>query len=210
MSAAADQVWYDDAPVRRLDQDRGRARRQGRDEDPFYDTSSEDLLRRRLSRWNRHPLADANPWSARDLVVCGGLAALGLLGLLVTWFGVSGQSTYQAQRPWFVGAAASTAVAALGGVTWLSAGLREVHRHQALAGYRLSDDLGLPTVSTDADTRGEEEPGVPTRRGGLVTAAGMTRTHTPACPLAAGKELQVLTSGEAADRGLTACGVCQP
>jgi hypothetical protein len=140
---------------------------------------------------------DDAPWRTGDLVRAAGLAAAGLTGLSLTWYGASAQPDWADQLPWASLGVAATTIALLGLVSWLVAGLRRVHR--------LRREV-LPLLAASAAPRRSASAAAVTPIGtALVTAPGMTRFHRPACPLAAGKPVQPV---EADSAGLVPCGVC--
>ena len=143
--------------------------------------------------------ADA-PWRTGDLLRATGLAAAGLTGLALTWYGASDQPDWADQLPWASLGVAATTIALLGLVSWLVAGLRRVRR--------LRREV-LPLLAASAAPRRSASGAAVTAIGtALVTAPGMTRYHRPACPLAAGKPVQPVRPDEADGAGLVPCGVC--
>jgi len=143
--------------------------------------------------------ADA-PWRTADLLRAAGLAAAGLTGLALTWYGASDQPDWADQLPWASLGVAATAIALLGLVSWLLAGLRRVRR--------LRREV-LPLLAASAAPRRSVSAAAVTPIGAaLVTAPGMTRFHRPACPLAAGKPVQPVRPDDAVGAGLVPCGVC--
>jgi hypothetical protein len=143
--------------------------------------------------------ADA-PWRTGDLLRAGGLAAAGITGLALTWYGAGDQPDWPDQLPWASLGVAATTVALLGLVSWLVAGLRRVRR--------LRREV-LPKLAAGAVRRRPVGAAAVTPIGtALVTAPGMTRFHRPACPLAAGKPVQPVRPDEADGAGLVACGMC--
>ncbi|HEY4409677.1 MAG TPA: hypothetical protein VGO87_07330 [Acidimicrobiia bacterium] len=142
--------------------------------------------------------ADA-PWRLGDLARAGGLAGVGLAGLALSWYGGSGRADWADELPWACLGVAATAVAVIGLVTWLTAGLRRVRR--------LRREV-LPMVQAAAVRRSPGPVATPSAGGGFVTAPGMTRFHRPTCPLATGKPVQPLRVDDVDGAGLVPCGVC--
>jgi hypothetical protein len=140
-----------------------------------------------------------------------GLAAAGLTGLALTWYGASDQPDWPDQLPWASLGVAATTVALLGLVTWLLAGLRRVRRLRRevlpllAAGAERRRSAGASGVAPTGAALGAFVGQDPVR---LVTAPGMTRFHRPACPLAAGKPVLPVQPDEADGAGLVPCGVC--
>jgi hypothetical protein len=136
------------------------------------------------------------PWRTGDLLRAAGLAAAGLTGLALTWYGASDQPDWPDQLPWASLGVAATTVALLGLVSWLVAGLRRVRR--------LRREV-VPLLAAAAVLRSARATAVMPIGTAVVTAPGMTRFHRPACPLAAGKPVQPVRPDGA---GLVPCGVC--
>lgn len=150
-------------------------------------------------RYRSEPL----PWRRLDMVVCGLLAAAGVAGLVVCWFGITSEAVWREQTGWLIGSIFSTGLVILGGGLWVLIGLRRVRQ-----GFRdLRRDqraaLGLTRVRT---------AGAPATVGGtvdgeqLVTSRQMTRVHRPDCLLLRGKQAVPVPPAELANYGR--CGVC--
>jgi len=142
--------------------------------------------------------ADA-PWRPGDLARAALLAGVGLAGLGLSWYGGSGRADWADELPWACLGAAATAVAVLGLVSWLTAGLRRVRR--------LRREV-LPLVQAAALRHSPRPAAASPAGGGFVTAPGMTRFHRPTCPLAAGKPVQPVRVDDIDRAGLVPCGVC--
>jgi hypothetical protein len=138
------------------------------------------------------------PWRTGDLLRAAGLAAAGITGLALTWYGASDQPDWPDQLPWASLGVAATTVALVGLVSWLVAGLRRVRR--------LRHEV-LPLLQASALARRSAGAAATPSGTALVTAPGMTRFHRSACPLAAGKPVQPVRPDEA---GLVPCRVCAP
>jgi hypothetical protein len=159
-------------------------------------------------------LDDLEPWVAADAVKSGLVALVGLIGLLICWYELAGTPGFHAQRPWMVGAAVSTIVAALGLVYWLTAGFLSVRRAERLllaeiqeisgrsvlpAGLHfVPSPSGIPTYSTQDQVRSDA----------FVWSAPMTRVHRPGCLLIQGKTVRPVDLDEIDRLGLSLCGVC--
>jgi hypothetical protein len=156
-----------------------------------------------------------SPWLASDLIRSGSLTFIGLIGLAVCWYGVSGRASYENQIPWVVGAVASVVVSGCGVVAWLLAGIREVHRemndvlitiraenlHQNIE-EPIDDFVAAYAVAAPAT---QEAPATV-----YVTNGSMTRAHRPGCQHVQGREVEEIDVEDIAKRGLKYCGVCCP
>lgn len=148
-------------------------------------------------------LGDDAPWRKRDLLRAAGLAAVGLAGLGGAWYAGSDQADWADVLPWASLGVAATAVAVLGLVSWMTAGLRRVRR--------LRREI-LPSLQAVAALRPSARPATELHAlgstNGFVSAPGMTRYHLATCPLATGKPIRPLRRDDAEADGLVACGVC--
>ena len=143
-------------------------------------------------------LGDDAPWRTGDLLRAAVLAGVGLAGLALAWYGASGRADWADELPSVCAGAAGAAVAVLGLVSWLAAGLRRVRR--------LRREV-LPLVQAAATRRqAAGTTTVPSAVDGFVAAPGMTRFHRPTCPLTTGKPVRPVRRGDAG--GLVPCGVC--
>lgn len=147
------------------------------------------------ARWD-----EEHPWTRREAVGFGLLLALGLVGLGVCWFGLTGEAAYQDQVPWLVGAILCVLVAGTSIAGWLMVGVRSVHAGSAEVAHVVrSQTVGrrrsaaLPRRAVDS---------------GLVTAPTMTKVHRPGCLLVRGKQVVAVSEGEADRSGLIRCGAC--
>jgi hypothetical protein len=142
-----------------------------------------------------------SPWRRRDLVVCGLLGGLGVVGIVGCWFGATGEVVWRDQTGWLIGGIFCTGLVVLGGGLWVLIGLRRVRQ-----GFRdLRRDqraaLGLKRVRTATTT---ETDSVTTDQ--LVTSGQMTRVHRPDCLLLRGKQAVPVAPAELAN--YSRCGVC--
>jgi len=159
-----------------------------------------------LSDWARREpraavLGDDAPWRAGELVRVGVVAAVGLIGVAVAWYGASAQADWPDTLPWASLGASAVTVAMLGLVAWLMAALRQVRSLRREVMPWLETAVSTPSISSTVQTA----PGAD-----FVTAGGMTRFHQPGCPLATGKLVRPLTIEEARASALDSCGVCVP
>ncbi len=152
---------------------------------------------------------DPSPWRRRDMLICGLLALLGVVGVVACWIGATEEAVWRQQSGWLVGAIFSTGLVGVAGVLWILIGLRRV-RH----GFRdLRRDqraaLGLSRVRGSAADRraadSADETG-PIATGELVTSGQMTRVHRPNCLLLRGKQTTPVPADQIENYGR--CGVC--
>jgi len=131
------------------------------------------------------------------------LAGLGLLAIGIGWNGVSGQVFLQAQLSYLVsGGLVGLALVILGAAMIVVQSARE---DRAMLEAKL--DLLAEAV---LEAGGRVRADAPGDLSGLVVA-GTASYHVPGCRLVDGREeTTYLTPGEAAERGLKACRVCQP
>lgn len=149
------------------------------------------------ARWD-----DEDPWTQRQTRTFGVLAALGLLGLGLCWYFLSGEAAYQDQVPWLIAAIVCVLVLGIVMAYWILLGMRTVH-----AGSReLSHVLRVGTLDPRRRLRAlsvaRDHDVV------LVAAANMTRAHRDTCLLVRGKQVNPVSAADAAARGLTLCGAC--
>lgn len=145
-------------------------------------------------------LADS-PWRLGDLRRVSVRVLLGLIGVVTAWFGASGTVIWRDQMIWLAIAIAAAVVAASAEVLWLMVGLGAVRRERRetkglLRGYMARNEA-LPTGERD-------------RRAGLVWSPGMAHWHRDTCDVVLGKHVVAVSRREREQRGLAACGMCQP
>jgi hypothetical protein len=163
--------------------------------------SRREALRRpatRNARVRRHD--GAEPWARRHAVLPAVLTAIGLIGLIVGWTGISDTVSLSRQSRWLGLGIGSVVLGGLGVVLWLFVGLtnlgrlrREVLHELALRAAQ--DAAEHPVDAVEADTRF-----------GFVT--GMRRHHRAHCELLVGKDVTWLSAAEVADTATSPCGIC--
>jgi hypothetical protein len=142
-----------------------------------------------------------SPWGRGNLLVLALLNALGLMGLGVAWYGVSGEATYGDQVGWIWLAVLSLTVSGIGAVYFLTVGAAVVHRAMREAAHAMRAELVAEP---------EHEATASSLAGEWVTARLMTRVHRHDCPQVRGKTIHAVSGAEIAELGLKACGVCAP
>lgn len=142
-------------------------------------------------------LVGDSPWRRRDAIKLAALYVLGLLVIVVGWIGSSGELDFAEQTRWTAMAAFGAMLAAIGGASWLLAGLATVSRERRL----LRDQLGaLYSVSATRSRSSDAD-------GAFVSADGMRRYHRPSCDVVRGKATRPVAGPRAGD--LEPCGMCQ-
>jgi hypothetical protein len=141
------------------------------------------------------------PWDRRNFLVLGLLTGLGLIGLAVAWYGVSGEPTYGDQIPWLVLAVLSLVLGGIGAVYFLTVGAGVVHKAMRESSRAMRTELVVEP---------EQEAAPVAVAGEYVTSPRMTRVHRHDCPQVRGKAVQPVAATEIAQLGLQACGVCSP
>ena len=133
-----------------------------------------------------------------------GLAAVGIIAIAVGWNGAAGQLSVTAQVPYILsGGLIGVAFVILGGAMLVVQGARE---DRAILEAKL--DL-LAEAFLEGQGRAAKAD-APRDVSGLVVA-GSASYHVPGCRLVDGREeTSYLTPGEARERDLKPCRVCQP
>lgn len=144
------------------------------------------------------------PWGRGPLVLLVVLAALGLIGMIIGWVGVSGTADVEEQARWLGVGIGSLIVAGLGMVAWLVAGL------VSLATLRrgVLRDLAVRYPTAESDRRDETAPQHAVGTFGI--ASGMRRYHLADCDLLAGKDVRWLDSESLHFADAIPCGMCNP
>jgi hypothetical protein len=153
----------------------------------------------RTSRVRRHD--GAEPWARRDALLPGLLTAVGLIGLIVGWVGISDTVSLSRQSRWLGLGIGSVVLGGLGVVLWLFAGLTNLGRLRR-------DVLGELALRAAEDA--QDEPLEATHDARFGIAAGMRRHHRPECELLAGKTVTWLEADEVPATGTAPCGICRP
>jgi hypothetical protein len=126
------------------------------------------------------------------------LAAANVLGvvlLVVGWWGASRELTVDDQVVWTNTAFAGVAIAAAGSVWWLVVGRRAVGRRVRLVRQAWGRAGQFTAFAPSAD---------------LVAAPGSTRYHRRNCALAAARDVRAAPRPVHERSGLRPCGVCRP
>jgi hypothetical protein len=137
------------------------------------------------------------PWRLGDLYLVIGSAIIGIVLIAMARVAVRDQPSLATEVRWMNVAVTGVIVLGTGIVLWLLAGRRAVGdlRRHLLA--QLHAAQAAPTSRHPLDSPSTSE---------FVTAARMTRYHSPGCLLVAGKSTEAVTPAQL-DR-LHPCGVC--
>jgi hypothetical protein len=136
------------------------------------------------------------PWRVEDLLRWYVAMGLSLLGLAVSWWGISGTLSTSRAVTWIDVAVLALVLGGLGNMRWLLQGRR------ALALRRREE---LPDPATLRRRALPVDDASPLR----VAVVGTTRHHLPGCQAVSGKPVEVLDVAEHERAGRAACGLCQ-
>ncbi len=162
--------------------------------------------RRRSATERTAPLRIADreePWNRRAGVVPAILLALGVIGMVVGWVGISDTADLEEQARWLGLGIGSLIVAGIGMVVWLLAGLVSVStmRRSVMHDLAIRYPADVPQTALTA-----EQPLV----GQFGIATGMRRYHRPDCDVLIGKTVQWQDEEFFLSAGTTPCGMCLP
>lgn len=141
------------------------------------------------------------PWRDSDLVAATGAALVGLIAILLGWFGASGSPAPARQMLWLNVAVAGLAVYALGNCLWLMRLRRAVgDRRAALVSFEVAEEEVEAQHTTGGVGRSDRTAVMSAQ---WVSGDGMARVHRPDCPVVAGKHVWTAHAGDG-----ELCGVC--
>jgi hypothetical protein len=138
---------------------------------------------------------------------------IGLVGIALSWFQISGEGDWHDQMPWLVVGVVALAVSGLGTAGWLMAASRAVHleAHDVMNQLRIQQVAGggldSSGVTVDPASAPASAPALALEVD-FVCGPTMTKVHRRSCALVAGKPVAVVAEHEIAARGLLRCGVC--
>jgi hypothetical protein len=154
-------------------------------------------------------LSGDEPWRRTDLRRSVVVTAVGGLGLLVSWVGVSGEGRVSDQSIWIVAAVATTAVAAIGMVAFLASTARRLRAARLAVMEAVLAARDLPEVPVlVAQRRSSPRAAGDEVSPFFVTSPQMTRRHRVNCELVRGKPVDVVRPSDARWVDLTDCQVC--
>jgi hypothetical protein len=141
------------------------------------------------------------PWARRDLALPGLFILLGVIVLVVGWFGISDAVALNRQMRWLAVGIIGLIVGGFGMVLWLLAGLTKVTRLRRAVVAEADRRVTLATRSTGSAAAAPA---------GFATVAGMRRFHRTDCLMLTGKAAELGEPTDFAAAGLAPCGVCLP
>jgi hypothetical protein len=145
------------------------------------------------------------------------LVALGLLSLLIGWYGVSGEAIVAKQLPYIAsGGLLGVALVALGGRYMLIQDLRRDSKRLDQLETMVNELHAALLSRPDAPGRSlyagaSESAAGANGQSSYVVLPGGQSFHLPGCPMLEGKEKTSRIKPETANkRGLTPCPLCEP
>lgn len=149
------------------------------------------------------------PWTVNEFLRTLTTNAVGMSGLLLAWFGVSGTADPETGMTYTVIGVGTLVMAGSANAVWLMRGRRACGARTAEVGAVLASALGTANLLAqvrEPSGSSHDRRAVPTV---LVTVPGTPRYHRPTCQLVVGKDVvsQELEAHVAA--GLVPCGVCE-
>jgi hypothetical protein len=144
------------------------------------------------------------PWGRGAWVVLLVLLAVGLIGMVIGWSGISGTADLEEQTRWLGVGIGSLIVAGIGMVAWLVAGLI------SLAKLRRGVLRDLAVSYPDAKTQRRDETAPQQGVGTYGIATGMRRYHRADCDVLVDKDVRWLDAEALHFAGALPCGMCDP
>ena len=155
------------------------------------------------------------------------LAAVGVVVIIVGWYGVSGQALVAKQLPYLIsGGLGGVALVGIGAAIISAERRRQdtgrIERLEEMVGELRAvllahsdaptDVVGSPRSPGAAGARtGPSANGAAAESAGLVALPTGTTYHAPGCQMVRGKEgVEAVNAGGIEQRGLSACRVCEP
>jgi hypothetical protein len=143
------------------------------------------------------------------------LVALGLLALLIGWYGVSGEAIVAKQLPYIAsGGLLGVALVVLGGRFMLIQDLRRDSNRLDRLETMVNELHAALLARPDAPGRGAYASSATLQsngQGSYVVLPGGQSFHLPGCPMLEGKEkVSTVKSATVEKRGLTPCPLCEP
>jgi hypothetical protein len=146
------------------------------------------------------------PWARRDALLPGLFIVIGLVLLVVGWFGISDAVALERQTRWLALGIIGLIVGGMGMVVWLLAAMirisqlrravyAEIDRRVSAAERAAVAGVAAPTAEVAV---------------GFGVAPGMRHYHGADCLMLQGKKATFAAESDLAKAGLQACGVCLP
>jgi hypothetical protein len=143
----------------------------------------------------------AELWGRRARLVLAAGWSVGLLIVLLSWWGTSGEASTDDQFRWLGVGVAGMILCLAASAGWIFTGMRAVGDRIEVAVPRPSD-TPRPVIELRAVDGGADDV--------LVAAADMRYYHRRSCRLAQGKPVRAADRAAHLREGRTACGVCRP
>lgn len=154
-----------------------------------------------------------------------GLGTVGIIVIIIGWYGVSGQALVAKQLPYLIsGGLGGVALVGIGAALIGTERLRQDARRIARLEEMVEDLTAVLIAHPDADAPAAQEVGPAVARTAAYALSGQdtgnhrpvalptgSTYHDPDCSMVRGKEgVSTVTSRAVAQRELTACRICQP
>jgi hypothetical protein len=144
------------------------------------------------------------PWQRREVVWPSSRIFVGLIGIVLAYWGCSGTLDWTKQS-WWVAIGSIALIVSMSGVAgFIKVGLRNLrHLQRLLLGTARAQFAGA-AIAISADVRSAEAAG----SSALVTVAGATVVHRADCLLVIGKAVSGVSHEDALAARLETCGMC--
>lgn len=137
------------------------------------------------------------PWLVPDLFRWFFLLGLSIVGIVMSWWAVSGTARTSSQLTWLDVGVAAVILAGLGNMTWLLQGRRAVAVRRREIFAALAGLGSPPDLAATADDDGIR-----------VAVPGTSRHHRPGCPSVQGKPIERMSLAKHERAGRRPCGIC--
>ena len=138
------------------------------------------------------------PWRVEDLLRWYVALGISLLGLAVSWWGISGTTRLGRSITWIDVAVVALVVGGLGNMRWLLQGRRAVAARRRAELPDAAELLAVLAPHQQLKTDGTR----------VAIVGSTTRHHAPSCPAVQGKPVQSGSVDEHEQSGRVACGLC--
>jgi hypothetical protein len=157
---------------------------------------------------SRRPVAlhdGREPWARRDALFPGLLIGVGVVLLVVGWFGISDAIALESQTRWLALGIVGLIVGGLGMVVWLLAAMIRISQLRRAVYAEIDRRVSAAERAAAGAATPTAEVAV-----GFATAPGMRRYHRADCLMLRGKKATVAAEADLTKAGLAPCGVCLP
>jgi hypothetical protein len=145
------------------------------------------------------------PWARRDALLPGLFIGVGLVLLVVGWFGISDAIALESQTRWLALGIVGLIVGGLGMVVWLLAAMIRIGQLRRAVYAEIDRRVSAAERAAAAVPTPTAELVV-----GFATAPGMRRYHRVTCLMLQGKKATPAAEADLTKAGLVPCGVCLP